>query len=155
LLAKHGQTENTPQIQTLHSECLVQGSGSMKKKLSLCGPLLFSSLLLAGCTTTVTNLTPSTETRNQNGLYPFEVALDTREHSIRRTTLKPFVLVGSQAYPMQPTFGLQNRWETLVPVPADREYVNYRFKFNYLTRSFKGTPSSKLSRPFQLQVLDK
>ncbi len=124
-----------------------------KKPLSL---VLVSSLLFAGCTTTITNLTPSTQKRNRDGLYPVEVALDTREQCIRQETLQPFVLVGPQVYPMQPTFNLKNRWETLVPVPADKEYVNYRFKFNYQTRSIpKPKPGSKLSRPFQLQVLDK
>ena len=127
-----------------------------KKKLLSLGPLLLSSLLLAGCTTTITNLTPSTQRRNPNGLYPVEVALDTREYCIRKETLKPYVLVGSRIYPMQPTLMLKDRWETLVPVPANMEYVNYRFKFNYDLRSIpEPTPSSKLSRPFQLQILDK
>jgi hypothetical protein len=135
---------------------LCKARAGMKKKLSLFGPLLLSSLLFVGCTTTITNLTPSTQRRNVNGLYPFEVELDTREHSIRRETLKPYVLVGEQAYPMQPTLGLKNRWETLVAVPPNKEYVSYRFKFNYDCRGLgKPKPSSKLSRPFQLEVLDK
>ncbi len=118
--------------------------------------LLSSSLLLAGCTTTITNLTPSTEPRQTNGLYSFEVDFDTRQHSIRRNSLQPYVLIGSQAYPMQRNSVLDNRWETLVPVPADKEYVNYRYKFNYeLSRIPKPAPGSKLSQPYQLQILDK
>jgi len=135
----------------------MQPSGQrMKKKLSSFGPLLLSSLLFVGCTTTITNLTPSTQKRSPNALYPLEVELDTRDHSIKRETIKPYVLVGSQSYLMQPTLGLKNRWETLVPIPADKEYVSYRFKFNYDTRSIpEPSPGSKLSQPFQLQVLDK
>jgi hypothetical protein len=128
----------------------------MKKTLSPLALLLLSSLLFAGCTTTITNLTPSTEKRNANGLYPVEVELDTRDRGIRQDTLKPYVLVGTRSYPMRPTLMLKNRWETLVPVPADQEYVNYRFKFNYDRRSIpKPHPGSKLSQDFQLQILDK
>src|SRR4051794_37347865 len=103
----------------------------MKKKLLLLWPVLLSSVLLTGCTTTITNLTPSTEKRDPNGFYPIEVALDTQERCIRQETIKPFVLVGPQAYSMKPTLGIKNRWETLVPVAPNIEYVSYRFKFNY------------------------
>jgi hypothetical protein len=128
----------------------------MKKKLSSLGPLLLSSLLLSGCTTTITNLTPSTQKRNPNALYPIEVELDTRDATIRHESIKPYVLVGSQSYPMQQTLGLKNRWETLVPVPPDKEYVSYRFKVNYDNRRIpEARPNSRLSQPFQLQVLDK
>jgi hypothetical protein len=128
----------------------------MKKKLSSLWPVLLSSLLFTGCTTTVTNLTPSTQKRNPSGLYPFEVALDTREQCIRQETLKPYVLIGAQIYAMQPTLSIKNRWETVVPIPANNEYVNYRFKFDYDYRSIPTSqPGSKLSRPFQLQIQDK
>jgi hypothetical protein len=64
--------------------------------------------------------------------------------------------VGAHAYPMQPTLQIKNRWETLVPVPPNVEYVSYRFKFNYDYRCIpKPHPSSKLSQAFQLQILDK
>ncbi len=125
------------------------------KKLSSRALILLSSLLFAGCTTTITNLTPSTQPRAANGLYPIEVTLDTRDRCIRQETLKPYVLIGEEIYPMQPTFMLKNRWETLVPVPADKEYVNYRFKFNYDYRSIpKPHPGSRLSRPYQFQIKD-
>jgi hypothetical protein len=128
----------------------------MKKKLLLLGSLLVSSWLLVGCSTTITNLTPSTQKRTPNGLYPFEVALDTRDRCVRQETLKPYVQVGGQLYPMQPTLGLSNRWETFVPVSADKEYVNYRYKFNYESRGIpKAQPSSRLSSPFQLQIQEK
>ena len=128
----------------------------MKKKLSSLTAVLLSSLLFSGCTTTITNLTPSTAKRNANGLYPFEVELDTRDRCIREETLQPYVQVGTDVYRMQQTLGLQNRWEILVPIPPNREFVSYRYKFNYKVRSIpEPTPGSKLSRPFQLQVLDK
>jgi hypothetical protein len=155
--ARHGQTQKRLQFETLHPHRVVQPSAAaMKKTLSSLGAVLLSCLLLTGCTTTITNLTPSTAKRNPNGLYPFEVELDTRDNCIKKDTFQPFVQVGTQIYPMDQTLGLKNRWETLVPVPANREFVSYRYKFNYSVRSIpEPTPSSKLSRPFQLQILDK
>ena len=126
----------------------------MKKK-SLC-VALSASLFLTGCTTTITNLTASTQKRSPNGLYPVEVEFDNHEQRIKEDTLQPYVLVGAQTFPMQHTLMLKNRWEAVVPVPGNVEYVNYRFKFNYDTRSVgKPVPGSKLSGPFQFQILDK
>lgn len=126
----------------------------MMKKPLLAGALL-SSLLFSACTTTVTNLTPSTQLRSTNSFYPFEVALDTRDRCIKRETIRPYVLVGTQVYPMRPALMIDNRWETLVEIPGDKEYVSYRYKFDYDTRSIpEPKPGSRLSRPFQLQILD-
>jgi hypothetical protein len=127
----------------------------MKKNFWSGGTLLLC-LLLAGCSTTITNLTPSTAKLNTNGFYPFEVVLDVHQHAIRPKTLQPYVLVGSQAFPMQPAPKLNDRWETLVPISPDKEFVNYRFKLNYeysaIPRAKKG---SQLSVPYQLQIVEK
>jgi hypothetical protein len=129
----------------------------MKKTFAWLWPaLLLMTSLLTGCSTTITNLTPGTQQRKPNGLYPFEVALDTSKQSIQQETLKPYVLISGQVYPMQPTLSLKNRWETLVPIPANREYVSYQFKFDYQYRSIPtAQPGSKLSQAFQLHILDK
>jgi hypothetical protein len=128
----------------------------MKKKTWSLWPLLISSLLLSGCGTTITNLTPSTLKRNQNGLYPFEVEFDTTQRTIRSQTLQPYVLIGAQAYPMQPAPMLKNRWETLIPVPGNKDYVSYRFKFNYEYNSIPHPHrGSKLSSPYQVRIVDR
>ena len=119
-------------------------------------PLLLLPCLLAGCTTTITNLTPSRQVRNTTGLYPFEVAWESSQQSLRKESLKPYVVIGLESYPMQATPMIKNRWETLVPVLADKEIVNYHFKFDY---EYNAIPvprqNSKLSRPYQLQILEK
>jgi len=128
----------------------------MKKTLCSFGLLGLLSTLLTGCTTTITNLTPSAQKRNPASLYPFEVALDTRQQSIRQETLKPYLVIGDQIYPMEHTLQIPNRWETVVPIPANKEYINYRFKFDYDYRSIpQARPGSQLSRPFQLHILEK
>src|SRR5687767_1113487 len=85
----------------------------------------------SGCTTTITNLTPRELPRNPNNLYPFEVAYDTSQQSVKETTLKPYVMIGTQLYPMQATPMLKGRWEAQVPIPAATNHVYYRYKFDY------------------------
>lgn len=117
--------------------------------------LLLAPLLLAGCSTTATNLTPRQVPRNASGLYPFEAVFDTNQESIREETVKAYVIVGAETYPMQPTPLLTNRFETLVPISADTRFVNYQYKFDYeYNRIPQRGKSSKLSAPFRLELVD-
>jgi hypothetical protein len=112
--------------------------------------------LLAGCSTTITNLTPKQQARNQAGLYPVEVRWDSNQRSIRKDSMKPCVVVGFESYPMQRTALTTNRWETLVPVPTNAQFINYRFKFDYLYESMPvARPDSRLSPNYQMEVVDK
>lgn len=120
-------------------------------------PLLLFPCLLAGCTTSaITNLTPSRLPRKDNGQYQFTVEWNSRQQSLVRDSIKAFVIVGLDQYPMERTPLLTNRWETLVPVPADQEIVTYRYKFDY---EYRGFPTheldSKLSRYYQLVLFNK
>ena len=126
------------------------------RKLALL-PLLLSGVLLAGCNTTITNLTPEREFRNANGLYPIEVALASSQQSMRWSSIKPSVIVGKEFYPMRFTPMMTNRWETLVPIPPGNNAIAYRFKFDYTYNNF-GTPpqpDSKLSPTYKLMILDR
>jgi hypothetical protein len=117
--------------------------------------LLIAPVLLAGCST-ITNLTPSQQPRNASGFYPVEAAWQSRQQTIRPESFKPSVLVGLQSYPMRKTALMKNRWETLVPVPADKDSITYRFKFDFEYNSIpQPMPDSKLSREYKLQILDK
>ena len=124
------------------------------KKLLL---LLFIPVLLAGCaTTTITNLTPSRLPRKDNGQYPFEVQLNSRQQSLIKDSIKAHVVVGLEQYPMQRVAMLTNRWETLVPVPSDQNVLTYQFKFDY---DYRGIPTRQsdnmISKHYQLYLLDK
>jgi hypothetical protein len=126
----------------------------MAKKLL---PALLLSLLAAGCSTTITNLTPGREFRNPNGLYPIEAAVATTQQTLRWDSIKPNVVVAKEFYSMHPTALMTNRWETLIPVPADATVIYYRFKFDYNYNAFGSAPkaNSKLSRMYRLQIMDK
>ncbi len=118
-------------------------------------PLLLAPLLLAGCTATFTNLTPQHQTRNPNNLYPVEVALSTRQQSLRWDSIRPQIVVGAETYPMRRTSLMTNRWEGLVPVPASADQVRYRYKFDFDYNAL-GTPrpDSAMSAEYTLHVID-
>jgi uncharacterized protein YceK len=119
-------------------------------------PLLLLPLLMSGCSTTITNLTPKQQVRNASGLYPVEAVWDTNERNVRRETIKPYVVVDTEFFPMRPTSLTVNRWEAVVPVPAGQKFVNYRFKFDY---QYDAIPipraNSRLSSSYQLEIVDK
>ena len=121
-------------------------------------PLLLVPFLLAGCSTTFTftNLTAQRQVRNPNNLYPVEVALNTRQQSLRWESIQPFVVVGADAYPMRQTLLMKNRWEGLVPVPRSTNAVFYHYKFDFQYNAFgkPGTDSSS-SPEYRLQILEK
>jgi hypothetical protein len=116
-------------------------------------PVLFLPLLLAGCATTYTNLTPLQQPRNANNLYPVEVALDSSQQSMRWDSVEPHILVGNDSYPMRGTLLMTNRWEGQVPVPPGASSVTYRYKFDYEYNSLgKPKAGTLLSHPYTLKV---
>ncbi len=112
-------------------------------------------LLITGCTSTrITNLTPSRAPRSADGLYSFEARWDSNQRAIRPDSFTPFVVVGMKFYPMQRTALTTNRWEALVPLPDDRRFVNYQFKFNYQYNSFpRPRPDSRVTQTYQLEII--
>ena len=125
----------------------------MKKLL----PLLFLPLLLAGCATTFTNLSSTRQVRNANNLYPVEVALSSRQQTLRWESIQPFVNIGGELYEMRPTKLMTNRWEALVPVPASQSTVHYRYKFDFKYNAMGKPPQSDsaTSPDYTLRILEK
>lgn len=109
-----------------------------------------------GCTTQrITNLTPRQTLRPADGLNRFEVAWASNQRAIRPDSFTPYVVVGTEFHPMQRTLLTADRWEALVPLPPDRQFVNYRFKFDYQYNGFgKVHPDSLFSETYQLEVLE-
>ena len=122
-----------------------------KKSLTL----LFLSLLLAGCATQLTNLTPQQQVRNANNLYPVEVAFDTRQQTVRWQSIQPRIVVGTEFYDMRPTPFLTNRWEGLIPVAQGTRVVHYRYKFDFKYNRM-GDPGrdNAVSPEYTLRIVD-
>jgi hypothetical protein len=119
-------------------------------------PFLAIPLLLAGCATTLTNLTPQRQVRNPNNLYPVEVALSSRQQTMQWESINPQIVVGTDFYPMRPTVHMTNRWEGLIPVPPGASIVHYRYKFDFDYATFgKPKQDSLLSQEYTLQIQNK
>jgi len=118
--------------------------------------LLLLPALLAGCATSITNLTPSRLPRDPSGYYRVEAAWYSRREVIRPDSFKPLVVVGFETYPMRRVPVVTDRWEAYIPVPADKEAVLYHYKFDFLDNAFgKPRPNSLMSRDYQLKIMDK
>jgi hypothetical protein len=113
-------------------------------------------LLLAGCTSVFTNLTPQTQVRNTNNLYTVECAMTSRQQTLRWDSIKPQILVGAEVYQMRPTRLMTNRWEGLVPVSPGTNLTHYRYKFDFEYNAMGGSRAdSALSPEYSLRILDK
>ena len=118
-------------------------------------PLICLPLLLTACNATLTNLTPQRQERSTNNFYLVEVALASRQQTLRWESIKPQIMVGTQYYPMHPTLLMTNRWEGFVPVPAGSRAVHYRYKFDFNYNAM-GSPraDSALSPEYTLQIVE-
>jgi hypothetical protein len=125
------------------------------RKLALLAALL--AVVVAGCgTSKVTNLTTTRVPRNATGMYPIEFQWDSNQQTQIPTSIKPYVVVGYDFYPMRPSLGITNRWETVIPVGPDKSSVIYHFKVEYEYRTFgKPQKSSRLSPSYKLEIVDK
>ncbi|HVM47517.1 MAG TPA: hypothetical protein VMU04_05785 [Candidatus Acidoferrum sp.] len=116
--------------------------------------LLALPLLVAGCATSITNLTPLQQPRNANNVYPVEVAFDSTQQTIRWDSIEPHILIGSEAIPMRGTLLMTNRWEGVVPVPPTASTVTYRYKFDYECNAFgKPKAGSQISKAYTLKIV--
>ncbi len=118
-------------------------------------PFLLLPLLIAGCATDITNLTPRQQTRNQNNLYPVEVAFVSKQQNIRWDSVKPTVIVDGQPFQMKPTLLMTNRWEGLVPAPMGASAVKYHYRVDFNVNGFgKVSAENAISQDYTLKILD-
>ena len=126
----------------------------MLKRLSAVLPLPL--LILAGCTSTFTNLTPQTAVRSPDNQYKVEVAMASRQQTLRWDSIKPQIQVGNEYYPMRPILLMTNRWEGFLPAPAGTSVVHYRYKFDFNYNAMGGAGSdSALSPEYTLRIVEK
>ncbi len=121
-----------------------------------CLPALFGSLLLAGCATQLTNLTPQLRTRNADNQYLVEASFNSRQQTVRWHTIRPQIAVGADFYPMRPTPLMTNRWEGYLPVPQGTSQVRYHYKFDFeYNKLGKPGNDTALSPEYILRIKDK
>lgn len=112
-------------------------------------------LLLTGCASTFTRLTPLEQPRNPNNLYPVEVQFNSPKQAMRRDSIKAYVQVEGQSYPMRQEPLVTNRWEGFVPVSPTSDTTTFRFKFDYLYNAFgsEPKPASTQSSLYRLKIV--
>lgn len=113
-------------------------------------------LMLTGCASTFTRLSPLEQPRNPNNLYPVEVQFNSPEQAMRPDSVKPYVLVEGQLYPLHPVPVVPNRWEGFVPVSPSSDQTEFRFKFDYLYNAFGSEPkkASATSPLYELKIVN-
>jgi hypothetical protein len=118
-------------------------------------PIIFLTLLVAGCASQVTNLTPQQQVRNADNLYPVEVSFNTRQQTVRWQSIQPKIVVGNEFYEMRSTPLMTNRWEGLIPAPAGASIIHYRYKLDYQYNKL-GKPGSDtaLSPEYTLRIVN-
>jgi len=124
----------------------------MLKKFLAVLPLL----LLTGCATTFTRLTPLNQPRNADNQYPVEVMFKSSQQSLRWDSIQAYVLVDGVPNAMRQVPMMQNRWEGFVRVPPETNSVSYRFKFDYLYNAFgqPPKPNSVSSPVYKLTIIE-
>jgi hypothetical protein len=117
--------------------------------------LSLSLLLLAGCATQLTNLTPLQQLRDTNNLYRVEVAFDTRQQTVRWQSIQPKIIVGKESYDMHTTPFMTNRWEGLIPVPPGINSVRYHYRLDFkYNRMGEPGNDNAISREYTLRILE-
>jgi hypothetical protein len=119
--------------------------------------LLAALVLAAGCTSRMSNLTPTASPRESSGLYHFETEWTStqRTRNLRQSDIRAFVIVEEQVHPMERIPGMTNRWEADVPLPAGKNPVFYHFKWEYVTAGFGANiPNSIRSEVYRLEVVE-
>jgi hypothetical protein len=120
-------------------------------------PVVLVPVLLAGCATTMrlqtTNLTPLQQPRTTNNLYTVEVAVASRQETLRWDSIQPTIVSGGKTYPMHKTLLMTNRWEGSIEVPPGVKTVKYRYKFDFLCNAFgPAKADSKLTDEYVLKI---
>lgn len=95
--------------------------------------VMFAAVLSLGCTgSRNTNLSPRTATTAAESTHLFETTFQTHRRGVPPENVKAWVVIGLALYPMQPVPNAVNRFEALLPLPADRPVLRYRYKFEFL-----------------------
>ena len=54
---------------------------------------------------------------------------------------------------MRPVLLVLNRWEAFIPVPADKDFILYHYKFDFMDYAFgKPKGDSLMSSTYQLNI---
>ena len=127
----------------------LEAAGSIKaiKYMSKINKLFFLLLLpavLAGCSS-ITNLTSTQVPRDTSGYYRVEAMWKSDRAVIRENSFKPLVVVDFQTYPMRPVPLVKDRWEAFIPIPPNKDFIRYHYKFDFMDDAFHKPKADSLN----------
>ena len=114
-------------------------------------------LMLLSCVTksTVTNLTSTKAKRSPNNLYLIEYEWRSNQQSMRADSITPYVIVGTDVYPMRRIPKMKNRWEAYVPASPTQKSITYHIKVDYEYNDFgKRGKGSIRTEEYKLYIED-
>ena len=115
--------------------------------------VLALAAVVSGCAPNYVNLTPGTVPRTPDNLYPFEVEWNSPRRGANNAAVQASVMVGTNFFPMTRVGRTSDRWEARVPLPTDRAFIPYRFKFDYDYPALKARePASDRSPEYGLRI---
>jgi hypothetical protein len=127
----------------------------LKMKMKNMMFFLMPLLLILGCVTTVTNLTPTRAKRTPNNLYLIEYEWRSNQQNMRADSIAPAVIVGTDIYPMRRIPRMKNRWEAYIPVAPSQKSVLYYIKVDYEYNDFgKRGKGSIRTEEYKLNIED-
>ena len=111
-----------------------------------------ATLLLTGCSLTITNLTPDTVPANPSQIYTITARFEPKANAIIATSIQPRIIIDGQSYKMSKATAGTDLWEFEYQLPASRPNARYYFIANYDVRS--GDGSSPQEQTSELQTLN-
>lgn len=104
--------------------------GFMKAKfIPLLGLCL--SLLLCGCKTTFTNLTPQQVPQNPSGIYTLSFAAKIGESDVAKDSIEGFITIDGERHPMRETSPGSRVFEYEYAIPQNRQHATYFYEMQY------------------------
>ncbi len=130
---------------------------ALKRLIPAAALALLAIVAGSGCTSRITNLTPTALPRETSGLYHFEAEWTSTQRSrdLRADTIRAWVVLDHKFYPMERVPRLADRWESEVPISTNTRAAYYYFKWDYETAGFgHNNPNSLRSKLYRVEVTD-
>ncbi|MSU46282.1 MAG: cell surface protein [Lacunisphaera sp.] len=110
-------------------------------------------LVLTGCNSTITNLTPDTVPANPSQIYTITASFRPVNSQIDVSSIAPRIIIDGQNYKMTKSAVGSDIWEFEYQIPAGRAAVSYYFICNYRLKN--GTTTSEVYSELQTMKIAK
>ncbi|OIO58998.1 MAG: cell surface protein [Verrucomicrobia bacterium CG_4_10_14_3_um_filter_43_23] len=128
----------------------------MKRKSFLNLPLFATVGLLAGCGTTVSNLTPKQVPQNPSGIYAMSMSTHIPDADVIRPTVESRIVIDGQEHPMSLKPGSRNIYVYEYDMPEDQNEAKYYYLINYdVLYGSKSKPKELKSELYEMQLINR